>query len=169
MLGQSHMPAGSPGAPFLQSARRCHVGAFAAHAKGSGTCQKVHASFPSRYMLMHVLPAYACVDDCSASSPWQQAMQPPLHLVKPLCHVLQDEFLSMGLPELVADSLSRPRAPRAALARDFALAYLKQGKELLQRTAELGALCKEMQSLTMRYLATQNRLSVRGVLGGTLS
>ena len=71
----------------------------------------------------------------------------------------------MGLPELVADSLSRPRASRAALARDFALAYLKQERELLLRTAELGALSKEMQSLTMRYLTTQNRLSVRGVLG----
>ena len=96
-------------------------------------------------------------------------MQLPLYLTKPVCHVLQDEFLSMGLPELVADSLSRPRAPRTALARDFALAYLKQEKELLLRTAELGALCKEMQSLTMRYLTAQNRLSVRGVLGGTSS
>jgi hypothetical protein len=74
----------------------------------------------------------------------------------------------MGLPELVADSLSRPRASRSALARDFALAFLKQEKELLQRTAELGVLCKEMQSLTMRYLTEHNRLSIRGVLGGAL-
>lgn len=74
----------------------------------------------------------------------------------------------MGLPELVADSLSRPRASRTALARDFALAYLKQEKQLLLRTAELGALCKELQSLTMRHLTAQKRLSVRGVLGSAL-
>ncbi len=78
---------------------------------------------------------------------------------------MQEEYLMMGLPEFVAESLSKPRAPRSALARDFALAFLKQDKELLLRTAELNALSAEMRSLTMRYLSTTRKLCIRGVIG----
>ena len=78
---------------------------------------------------------------------------------------MQEEYLRMGLPEIVADSLSKPRAPRGALARDFALAFLKQEKELLLRTAELNAVSAEIRSLTMRYLSAQHELSIRGVIG----
>ena len=77
----------------------------------------------------------------------------------------QEEYLRMGLPELVADTLSKPRAPRSALARDFALAFLRQEKELLLRTAELSAISAEMRSLTMRYLSTRKELCIRGVIG----
>ena len=73
----------------------------------------------------------------------------------------------MGLPELVADTLSKPRAPRSALARDFALAFLRQEKELLLRTAELSAISAEMRSLTMRYLSTRKKLCIRGVIGAS--
>ena len=71
----------------------------------------------------------------------------------------------MGLPESVAESLSRSRAPRAALARDFALAFLRQEKELLLRSAQLDAISREMQSLTMRHLAARDKLSIRGIFG----
>ncbi len=71
----------------------------------------------------------------------------------------------MGLPDLVAESLSKPRAPRSALARDFALAFLRQEKELLVKTAELRAVSAEMRSLTMRYLSTRKKLCIRGVIG----
>ena len=71
----------------------------------------------------------------------------------------------MGLPESVAESLSRSRAPRAALARDFALAFLRQEKELLLRSAQLDTISREIQCLTMRYLAARNQLSIRGIFG----
>ena len=71
----------------------------------------------------------------------------------------------MGLPESVAESLSRSRAPRAALARDFALAFLRQEKELLLRSAQLDAISREIQSLTMRHLAARDKLSIRGIFG----
>ena len=71
----------------------------------------------------------------------------------------------MGLPESVAESLSRSRAPRAALARDFALAFLRQEKELLVRSAQLDAISREIQSLTMRHLAARDKLSIRGIFG----
>ena len=71
----------------------------------------------------------------------------------------------MGLPESVADSLSKPRAPRSALAREFALVFLRQEKELLLKTAELSAVSAEMRSLTMRHLSAQGKLSIRGVIG----
>ena len=78
---------------------------------------------------------------------------------------MQEEYQRMGLPESVAESLSRSRAPRAALARDFALAFLRQEKELLLRSAQLDTVSREIQSLTMRYLAARNKLSIRGIFG----
>ncbi len=98
----------------------------------------------------------------------------PLVLQFPQCQHLyttgdaldvQEEYLRMGLPETVADSLSKPRAPCGALARDFALAFLNQEKQLLLRTAELNAVSAEIRSLNMRYLSTRHELSIRGVIG----